>query len=160
MVTRRAFFARHERLSDFVVAVVVYALTYIPVLLGLLFSVDILSPLTAPAAESVDLVSSCYHFDALHYLDIIRYGYSYDPARPSLVAFFPAYPSLSWSLSKIAGLSPDVGALLVANLFLLGSFFFLARWLRLRWPDAMAEQRLLVLASLGLALFVFSHALC
>jgi hypothetical protein len=102
------------------------------------------------SAPRPDFVSACLHFDALHYVEIAREGYSYDPDRRSLVAFFPAYPLLSRWVSQTTGLSAEEAALLTAQAALMGAFFLLARYTRTRWPEASAQQRGVVLAVFGL----------
>jgi len=100
--------------------------------------------------SSQDLIAACMRFDAGHQLEIISSGYSYDPFQRSVVAFFPAYPLLARQVALILGLTWEEGALVAANVFLVGAFVFLARWTRLRWPDATSDQRFFVLALFGL----------
>jgi hypothetical protein len=127
-----------------------YYLTSLPVFLALLLGVDFDSRNAAPSAASADLVSTCFRSDALHYLEIARDGYSYDPEKRSMVAFFPAYPLLSRAVSVATGLSPEEALLLTAHVALLAAFVLLARYVRLRWPQATAQQRGLVLVVFGL----------
>jgi hypothetical protein len=133
-------------LDDIVAGLFAYYITSLPVLLGVLFGASIVSrPNTAQ-----DPISACVRSDAVHYLNLIQNGYAYDPGRRSVVAFFPAYPLGARWLGFAAGLPPDEGALLAANVFLMGAFVFLARWTRVRWPEATDEQRFFVLAVFGL----------
>jgi hypothetical protein len=143
--------SRREWVADLLAGFAAYYLTSLPVLLGVMFGMEFLYPASGgvfvPGANPVD---ACIHFDALHYLNIIRHGYSYHPAQRSLVAFFPAYPLLGRSIAKATGLPPAEAALLTANLVLVGAFVLLARYVRVRWPEASIGQRLLVLAIFGL----------
>ncbi len=127
-----------------------YFLTSLPVLLGVLFGADFLYGRDRQVVPRLDPVSASIHFDAYHYLDIIRTGYSYNPTRQSRVAFFPAYPFLARWLSQATGLLPEEAALLVAHVALLAAFVLLARYVRLRWPEATAGQRGMVLVVFGL----------
>jgi hypothetical protein len=138
--------AAGEWLDDLVAGLTAYYLTSLPVLLGVWFGVGFLNR----DGPGMDPVLACVRFDAIHYIDIIRNGYSYDPDRRSLVAQFPAYPLIARGVCEVTGLTPEEGGLLTANLFLAGAFVFMARWVRVRWPEATAEQRLLVLAVFGL----------
>jgi hypothetical protein len=135
-----------EWFDDFLAGFTAYYLTNLPVILGVLFGLSFL----LPADSDADLVSACVHFDAARYLQIIREGYSYDPAQSSVVAFFPAYPLLSRWVGQATRLPPEESAMLTAHAALLGAFVLLARYVRLRWPEATAGQRGMVLAVFGL----------
>jgi hypothetical protein len=135
-----------EWVDDFFTGFLAYYLTSLPVLLGVFLGISFVQPMDPVG----DPVSACFHFDAVHYRDIICEGYSYDPAQGSLVAYFPAYPLLARWLGQTMSLSSEEAALLAANLALVGAFVFLARYVRVRWPEATASQRGLVLAIFGL----------
>lgn len=139
-----------EWFDDFFAGFTAYYLTSLPVLAAILFGVDFPSPSDVYSPPPPDFVTACVHFDASHYVKIVREGYSYDPAHRSVVAFFPAYPLLSRGVSRITGLSAEEAALLTAHVALLGTFVLLARYARARWPEATAEQRSIVLAIFGL----------
>jgi hypothetical protein len=139
-----------EWFEDVLAGFTAYYLTSLPVFLGILFGVDFPSPAGVDSTRGPDLVLACLRSDALHYLDIIQHGYSYDPSQGSMVAFFPAYPLLSRWIGQATGLSPGEAALATANIALLGAFVLLTRYVRVRWPEATASQRGLVLAIFGL----------
>ncbi len=142
--------ARHplsgEWLDDVVAGLFAYYITSLPVLLGVLFGASFVGR----TVHADDPIAACVRFDAARHLDIIRNGYSYDPKEQSTVAFFPAYPLLARWLGLATGMAPDEAALLVANVSLMGAFIFLARWTRMRWPEATDDQRFFVLAVFGL----------
>lgn len=139
-----------EWLDDCFAGLIAYYLTSLPVFLAVLFSIDYPRPIGVDSTQPTDFVSACVHFDAKHYVEIVRDGYSYDPARRSMVAFFPAYPLLSRGVRRATGLSVEEAALLTAHVALLGAFVLLARYVRVRWPESTAEQRAIVLAVFGL----------
>jgi hypothetical protein len=140
-----------EWFYDFVCGLAAYYLTCLPVLLGVLFGIEFVVLRTRGETESrPDLITACTRLDGKHYLNIVRNGYSFDPDRPSPVAFFPVYPFLSGWLSEVCGLSPAWAALIVAHLGLAAAFILLSRYTRVRWPEASGEQRALVLAAFGL----------
>ena len=142
---------RDEWTNDFLVGFTAYYLTSLPVFLGILFGVDFPRPGEDPSAPRPDFVAACVHFDAGHYVKITRKGYSYDPEKRSLVAFFPVYPLLSRGVSQATGLSAEEALLLTAHIgLLIGAFVLLVRYVRVRWPEATAEQRGIVLAVFGL----------
>ncbi|MGH7168878.1 MAG: hypothetical protein ACRELG_01185 [Gemmataceae bacterium] len=142
--------SRGEWFDDFLAGLTAYYLTSLPVLLGVLFGVDFPRPGEGRSAPHPDLASACVHFDAGHYVQITREGYNYDPAKRSLVAFFPVYPLLSRGVSQATGLSTEEALLLTSHAALLGAFVLLVRYVRVRWPEATAEQRSVVLAVFGL----------
>jgi hypothetical protein len=139
-----------EWLDDCFAGFTAYYLTSLPVLAGIMFGVDFPRPSRSPSTPPLDFVTACFHFDADHYAQIVRDGYTYDPARRSMVAFFPAYPLLSRWGSQFTGLTAEEALLLTAHAALLVAFVLLARYVRLRWPEATAEQRGVVLAVFGL----------
>lgn len=139
--------SRSELVEDFLAGFVAYYLTSLPVLLGLLFGAEFLC---SGRGDTSDPVTACIHADSIHYLDIIRHGYSYDPNEGSLVAFFPAYPLLGRWIGQTIGILPVEAGLMVAHMALLGAFALLARCVRVRWPEATTEQRGIVLAVFGL----------
>ncbi|HTU88564.1 MAG TPA: hypothetical protein VMF69_00565, partial [Gemmataceae bacterium] len=139
-----------EWLDDFFAGFMAYYLTSLPVFLGVLFGIDFPRLKGVYSTPPPDFVSACVHFDAAHYVEIVREGYSYDPARRSVVAFFPAYPLLSRWVSQATGLWAEEASLLTAHAALIGAFVFLVRYVRVRWPEATAEQRGIILAVFGL----------
>lgn len=150
-----------EWLDDLFAGFIAYYLTSLPVFLAVFFAIDFPHPSVANSSQPSDFVSACVHFDAVHYVEIVRQGYTYDPARRSVVAFFPVYPLLSRWVSQALGLSGEEGSLLTANVALLGAFVLLARYVRVRWPEATAEQRGIVLAVFGLwPMGLFFRMLC
>src|SRR5947209_1344079 len=108
----------------------------VPVLIGIVAALYFGKPPTT----SSDAYSACFHSDASNYLQIVRFGYSFDPARASNVAFFPAYPMVARWLSAATAMSPEEGMLLTAYLALVGTFISLANWTHLRWSNANARQ--------------------
>ncbi len=132
--------------DDIVAGLISYAMTTLPVVFGVLFSVSFLGRTGNPE----DPISACVRFDAGHQLDIIRNGYSYHECERSVTAFFPGYPLACQGLIAATAMHPDEAALLVSNVFLIGAFVMLARWTRFRWPEATANQRFFVLMVFGL----------
>ncbi len=141
---------RGEWLDDCFAGFTAYYLTGLPVFLGLMLGVDLPHRAGDRSAAPADLVSASIRFDAIHYVRIIREGYSYDPEKRSNVAFFPAYPLLARGVSALTGLSAEEAALLTAQFALLAAFVLLSRYVRARWPEATTPQRHVVLAVFGL----------
>ncbi len=125
--------------------------TSIPVILGLLFGAQYLRGPSAPAGSvRPDPLKACFQFDATHYLQIVKNGYDYNPEKRSVVAFFPAYPLLSRWGGALVDASPELAALVTANITLAGAFILFAAYLRTRWPGASRDLRILTLALFGL----------
>ncbi len=62
------------------------------------------------------------------YVEIVRDGYAYDPAKHSNVAFFPAFPLLARAVAWLTGLSPELALLLVSHVCLAAAFVVLAAY--------------------------------
>ncbi|MCI0380422.1 MAG: hypothetical protein L0215_22790 [Gemmataceae bacterium] len=140
-----------EWFDDLIAGLAAYFLTSLPVVLGILFGVDFLRTFDGQnALPRRDLLTACTQFDAKNYVRIMRDGYDYSPDQRSTVAFFPVFPLVGSSLSYITGWLPEIAALTVANVALAITFVLLARYTRLRWPEASAGQRALVLQAFGL----------
>lgn len=149
-LTTKAF-TRGEWVEDLLAGLAAYYLTTLPVLVGVLFGAEFFHLPGGDASVPVrNPMVACIRFDAIEYLEIIRRGYSYDPNEKSLVAYFPAYPLLSRRVCLATGLLPADAALVVTHTALLVTFVLLARYVRTRWPEALAGQRGLVLAFFGL----------
>lgn len=86
------------------------------------------------------LESLFWSWDGNNYVRVSTEGYSYDPARRSLVAFFPGYPLSARMLTQVFGLPARAALLLVAQLALAGCFVALAFYVRERWPAATLDQ--------------------
>jgi len=99
--------SRGEWLDDFFAGFMAYYLTSLPVFVGILFGVDFPRPVGESFIPRPDLVSACVHFDAIHYVEIMREGYSYDPRRRSMVAFFPRFRCLVAGSAKPRGFAPE-----------------------------------------------------
>ena len=78
-----------EWFDDFFAGFTAYYLTSLPVFLGVLFSVDFPNPSGVNSTPSTDFVTACVHFDAIHYVDRVRDGYSYDPG---VAPWSPSFP--------------------------------------------------------------------
>jgi hypothetical protein len=112
-----------------------YLTTLIP-LLGVAFGYDFLKPSVDPLSRRGDLGDAFARWDGQWYKKIAEEGYQYDPAAPSSVAFFPAFPVLGYLLRSATGLRTEVALLLVSHLSLAAAFVVLAAYLRLRFPGA------------------------
>jgi hypothetical protein len=78
----------------------------------------------------------CTARDGQRYVSIVQDGYSSDPGRQSLVAFFPLLPLAAGGIRWLTCLSAETSVCLAANLFLLGAFVLLGWYLRIRHPGA------------------------
>lgn len=102
-------------------------------------------------------LKAVFRFDAEHYQDIARVGYSYCPEERPTVAFFPAYPVTAAGLKRLTGMSTRSALSLVANLYLYAAFLLFAEYLTRRRADNAitfgGSQRVDGLTLLAFALF-------
>jgi len=137
---------------DFKAGFIAFILTTMLVVFGVMFAIGFLSQAHGqkdiPVPKNVD---AFFHFDAFHYLKIVEDGYSYNPGKSSMVAFFPAYPLAGRMVIELTGLNPRWTMLLLANFMLLGAFVFFSTYLRSRFPQDTPTNRFLILALFGLA---------
>jgi hypothetical protein len=79
-----------------------------------------------------------FRWDGGWYRAIALRGYSFNPTKPSSVAFYPLYPYLCRYLGQLLG-SPFVAGLVVSNLATLGAIFYLRRIGRLLFDDEVGK---------------------
>lgn len=79
-------------------------------------------------------------WDSAFYLNIIQFGYWFQPGYQSSVAFFPLYPLMMGIIEPIVG-SYLAAGVWVSNLCLLGALFFLYRLTELEFGDVGAATR-------------------
>jgi hypothetical protein len=87
-----------------------------------------------------DLAPHFARWDGIHYAAIVDNGYEYHRESPSNIAFFPAYPILGRAVA-MTGVSSRAALLIVAQLFLIGSFLLLALY-----ADECASMTLMAFA--------------
>jgi hypothetical protein len=134
---------------------------------------DLLPRPKHPLAKAGDALHAFANWDGEWYERIVTSGYAYDPARPSSVAFFPAYPLLARGLACSTGLDPAVSLLVVSHVSLVAAFALSIAYVRLRYSDGRAGLGEYVVLSLGLfpttfffrlvyseALFILLSVLC
>lgn len=119
-----------------------YYFTSVIVIVGVVFAVDFVPPYREhPGSKTrVDLLSAFAAWDGEWYGRIAATGYSYDPDRPSAVAFFPLYPILAGALVQTTGMPTEWALLLVSQGALVATFALLAAYVRQR--AAAAEDEL------------------
>jgi hypothetical protein len=150
-----------------------YYLTSMIVVIAAMLGHDLLPRPQHPLAKRGDALHAFANWDGEWYERIVTSGYAYDPARPSSVAFFPAYPLLARGLVCFTGLDPVVSLLIVSHASLIAAFALTLAYVRRRYPDGCRELGQYVLLSLGLfptalffrmayseALFVLLSVLC
>ena len=126
-----------------------YYLTSMIVGIAVVFGHDLLPRSGHPLAKQDDALHAFANWDGEWYLRIVTSGYAYDASKPSTVAFFPAYPLLSWGLATATGVDPVVSLLLVAHACLIAAFALTLAYVRVRFPDARQELGQYVLLSLA-----------
>lgn len=96
------------------------------------------------------LVERFARLDGVAYAEIAETGYWYDPARPSYVAYFPAYPLLGRAVRWLTGLSSEAALLLVSHICLAAAFVMMGAYVAARWPCEPRRTLHYALLSLGL----------
>lgn len=127
-----------------------YALSSAVVVLSVWFGHTFIARWPGWEDDGKDFLGALCRYDGNWYLGIVTEGYSYDPARPSSVAFFPAYPLAARVVVALVGCRPEVGTLFVAHTFFAATFVLLHAYVRMRAangrPGPPPELVLLVFA--------------
>lgn len=135
--------------------VLIYLLSSAVVVGGVFCGAQMVPPsLTHQSPQHVDysgnlLLDVMTQWDGQWYLEIASEGYSYDPEKPSSVAFFPVYPLVTSLVMRLTALGSHVSGLLVSNLLLVGCFIMLAQYSRERFPDVGRNVDVQVLTAFG-----------
>jgi hypothetical protein len=133
-------------LDDIVVGLWYYFWTSLIVVLGVMFGREFVKPPPHITQDKKPELLECFaRHDGQNYKWIVTLGYSYDPERRSLVAFFPAYPMLARVVLEATDCEPVLALLIVSHAFLAGCFVMFARYVRIRYPgdDKMRDYTLL-----------------
>jgi hypothetical protein len=141
--------ASHSSISKaLLTAFACYLLTSFGPVLGVVFGRHYI-PTARPTAANGDLLDAFAAWDGQYYKEIVTSGYSYDPKRPSNVAFFPAYPLAAWSLTTTFHLRPELSLLVVSHISLATAFLLLIIYLRNRTPALSPEATGYTLLAFG-----------
>ncbi len=133
------------------VGALAYFLTSTPVWLGVIFGMYFVPLDRVPLDTSKpDFLTACSRFDGNAFISIVNEGYSYDPNRPSLVAFFPGYPIIARLFTALTGWDARLSLFLISNLMLLSTFIAFSAFLRSRNPQDASFNTFLILAVFGL----------
>jgi hypothetical protein len=100
-----------------------------------------------------EFLNGFFRWDAGWYTKIARTGYSFDEDRASSVAFYPLFPYLARYLGKLVGGAPIAG-LIISNLAIVGSVFYLRRLGGLLFNDAVGKLATILLLVFPTALFL------
>ena len=109
-----------------------YALSSAIVLLSAWFGNTFVQRWPGWEDDGKDYLGALCRYDGNWYVGIATEGYSYDPSRPSNVAFFPAYPLAARAVIDLTGCRPEVATLVVAHAFLAATFVLLHAYVRVR----------------------------
>lgn len=129
---------------------VYYCLTSAIAVLGVVVGQDFVRPAGRVQSQPGDLIDAFARVDGLHYMQIADSGYSYDSAKRSNVAFFPAFPMAGRIVTDLFGCRTELALLLVAHFALAAAFVVLAAYLHERWPSAPPSQVSMTMLAFGL----------
>ena len=134
---------------DVLIGLAVYAVTTLPVLLGLTIAT---TPgfLVHAGPIPPDFLQGCCHFDGSHFQAVIENGYEYDPDHASTIAFAPGYPLAADCVRRPIGCSTRLALVTTSNLAFALSLVVLSAYLRTRYPDEPLAARLTILTLIGL----------
>lgn len=107
----------------------VYFSTLLCVVLGVSFSRTFLDRREISLPRGLSDVTVFAAVDGAWYSAIARNGYRYDPDYGSTVAFFPAFPLLGATLSRLTGIREDFALVLLAHICLLASLTLMHQYL-------------------------------
>lgn len=145
---------RSLTLADLRVGLLFYSVSSAIVILSVYFGFHFVQHPPLWQDDNKDFIGALCRFDGNWYLSIVTDGYSFDPAKPSNVAFFPAYPATARLIQRYCGCRAGVATLLVAHFFLAATFVLLHAYLRIRSAQDESPHRALTL----LAVAVFPPA--
>lgn len=133
--------------GDVVTGLAVYAVTALPVVLGVFIGT---TPGLIEQYEPVeDFLHGLCHYDGGHFESIVNDGYRYDPARGSTVAFFPGYPVAVDGVRRLTGWPTRLAMVVTSNVALCAAFVLLATYLRVRLPGGSPALRVTILTLVG-----------
>lgn len=106
------------------IGIAIYALTSVPVAIGLVHGVTYRSDKSNVQAGDVSsfmqrLEKAMTRVDGKYYVEIATTGYTYLPGPPSTVGFFPLYPSIVATFSAVFAVKATWAAVIVSNTSLL-----------------------------------------
>lgn len=98
------------------------------------------------------LLGMWQRWDTNHYQAIAQWGYN----QPYLTAFFPGYPLLSHTVSRLLHISDLAGLLLISNIFAWLSLMLLHHIIRSLYDQHTANLALIFLVTFPPSLFLFA----
>lgn len=108
---------------------IVYVILFCIIATGLLFGIS-----KIPMKDSVSIweihdtpLGPMLRWDSAFYMEISHHGYIYKPGKQCNVAFYPLYPLLIRLFSDITGIKVSFSGIILSNIFLLLSLYFLYR---------------------------------
>jgi hypothetical protein len=133
--------------DDVVTGLAVYAVTALPVVLGVFIGTT--PGLIEQYGPVEDFLHGLCHYDGGHFESIVNDGYRYDPDRGSTVAFFPGYPLAVDGVRRLTGWPTRLAMVATSNLALCAAFVLLAAYLRVRLPGGSPALRMTILTLVG-----------
>src|SRR5579862_2647982 len=127
---------------------IVYSLTSLVAVLGVVFARDYVRPRSAAGTD--DVIGSFAMWDGQWFKEIAEEGYNFDPTRQSNIAFFPAFPLAGRELARVGGLRTELALLLLTHLALAATFVFVAAYIDLRFGPGLPAMCGLMLLAFGL----------
>ena len=139
--------AEQKWLTDLLLAAAVYAVSAVPVLMGLTMAS---TPGILVHEEAIpEFFHVCNYFDGWFFRDITEYGYWVHEDKQSAIAFFPGQPLAAIFLTWLTGWPHLITLPLVSNAAFVVALALISALVRTRWPDQSIGTRVTVLAVLA-----------
>jgi hypothetical protein len=112
------------------IAICLGFLTGLPVWVGTSFGIDFVPRRYHSTQGEQGFVAAMRNWDGYWYTKIAAEGYSYNPDKPSSVAFFPGYPLIAGRAATLTGTDPDFVLPALSNLCLIVALVLLWAYAR------------------------------
>jgi hypothetical protein len=139
--------AEHKWVTDLLLAAAVYAVSAVPVYLGLVIAS---TPGVLVHVEGMPtFLHVCTYFDGSFFRDIADYGYWVHADKQSGVAFFPGQALAGMFLTWLTGWPTLVTLPLVSNVAFVVGLALVSALVRTKWPDQPIGVRVVTLSVLA-----------
>jgi hypothetical protein len=137
---RSAIAGRTNWLHNAAIGLALYGLTAaVVVFTALVAAPKLIEPCVEFSGADFSDLGRLAAWDGQWYAQISRQGYSYDPKRPSSVAFYPAYPLAARGVMFVTGLPAEAALLLVSHVSLLAATVVFAAYANERFCPTTAH---------------------
>lgn len=149
---------RYAAFQGAFLALAIFGASRLIVLTGLAFSAGYVKPNPTPGLWTIQAPWWRYllRFDSAYYLDIARYGYTYNgnPLQMQSIVFFPGYPLLIRAAARILHISVPFSAIFVPNLCAAAAIVLLYQLAKRLWDHDIALSTVAIVSLFPTSLFL------